>query len=59
MIAREHCKDDIGTYIRKGIEARKQEQVGGDDIAETFFFYPIKGALQTISQIIKDSIINN
>ena len=58
-IAREHCKDDIGTYIRKGIEARQAEQVGGDEIAETFFFYPIKGSLQTISQIIKDSITIN
>ena len=55
-IARDNCKSDIETYINKGIEARRQEQEGNDIIAETFFFYPIKGALQTISQKIKDSI---
>lgn len=55
-IARENCKADIGTYIQKGIDARKSEEVGSDKIAETFFFYPIKGAIQTISQAIKDSL---
>lgn len=55
-IARENCKADIGTYIKRGVDARKDEQIGNDAIAETFFFYPIKGALQTISQAIKDSL---
>ena len=53
-ITKEYCKLDIDTYIKKGVEVRKAEQVGSDNIAETFFFYPIKGALQTISQKIKE-----
>ena len=55
-IAKENYSADIETYIRKGVEIRKAEQIGSDDIAETFFFYPIKGALQTISQKIKDTL---
>ena len=55
-IAKDNCNADIETYIRKGVELRKAEQIGSDDIAETFFFYPIKGALQTISQKIKDTL---
>lgn len=55
-IAKENCNLDLVTYIRKGVEAQKTEQDGSDVIAETFFFYPIKGALQTISQKIKDTL---
>ena len=56
QIAKENCKADIETYIRKGIELRQSEQVGSDDIAETFFFYPVMGALNIISQGIKDTL---
>ena len=55
-IAKDNCFADIETYIQHGVENRKAEQVGSDDIAETFFFDPIKGALQTISQKIKESL---
>lgn len=55
-IAKENYNADIKTYIRKGVELQKAEQIGSDEIAETFFFYPIKGALQTISQKIKDTL---
>ena len=55
-IAEDHCRDDMRTFIRRGVDIRRQEEVGGDNIAETFFFYPIRGALQTISQLIKNSL---
>lgn len=55
-LAKKNCSADIDTYIRKGIEIRKAEQSGSDVIAETFFFYPIKGALQTISQEINSTL---
>ena len=55
-IAKDNCCADIETYIQHGVENRKAEQVGSDDIAETFFFDPIKGALQTISQKIKETL---
>ena len=55
-IAKENYEADIKTYIRKGVEFQKEEQIGSEEIAETFFFYPIKGALQTISQKIKDTL---
>lgn len=55
-IAKENYEADIKTYIHKGVEFQKEEQIGSEEIAETFFFYPIKGALQTISQKIKDTL---
>ena len=53
-IAKDVCYKDISTFLEKGIAQRRQ-----DRIEETFFFYPIKGVLNVLSQAIYESLQNN
>lgn len=57
-IARETLKYDLRTYLEKGIEIRKQDIGEDEKIGETFFFYAIKGALQSLSEKIYECKIN-
>ena len=58
-IASSVCYKDIETYIKKGIAQRMDESDGQNRIEETLFFYPIKGALNTLSLNIYNSLTNN
>lgn len=57
-IALEVSKNDLDTYLDKGIAQRREEVEGTDIIEETLFFYPIKGVLNAISQEIYQSLQN-
>lgn len=55
QIAREVCCNDLETYLDKGIELSEAESGDGDcQIGEALLFYPIKGALQALSDRIKE-----
>lgn len=55
QIAREVCCNDLETYLDKGIELSEAESGDGDcQIGEALLFYPIKGALQSLSDRIKE-----
>lgn len=54
-IAKIVYKKDIDTWLDKGIKERMEEN-GDNKIEETGFFYPIKGAINTISQAIYESL---
>lgn len=57
QIAREKCNSqDIITYLKKGYEERRNEIGSDEKIDETFFFYPIKGVLNAITQSIYHSL---
>ncbi|MDE7414377.1 MAG: hypothetical protein K2N05_11420 [Muribaculaceae bacterium] len=58
-VAREMAAKDLNTYLEKGINQRLEEVEVEDNIEETFFFYPIKGVLQKMSNEIYNSIINS
>ena len=58
-IAKDVCYKDISTFLEKGIAQRREEAEGQDRIEETFFFYPIKGVLNVLSQAIYESLQNN
>ena len=47
--AHEASKKDLNTFLDKGIAQRQEETEEDDVIEETFFFYPIKGVLQSMS----------
>lgn len=51
-VAHETAKKDLSTFLDKGIAQRKEETEEDDVIEETFFFYPIKGVLQSMSNEI-------
>lgn len=55
-IAQEVAKKDLSTFLDKGISQRREENEPGDVIEETFFYYPIKGVLQAISNEIYNSL---
>lgn len=55
-IAKEVAAKDLSTYLDKGLALRMEEAEDTDVIEETFFFYPIKGVLQAMSNAIKDSL---
>lgn len=55
-IAQRVAKEDLMTFLEKGIKQRREEVENSDRIEETFFFYPIKGVLQSISTEIYRSI---
>lgn len=55
-IAREVSQKDIDTFMNKGIEHMLEETEEDKPVKETFFFYPIKGVLQSISKEIHDSL---
>lgn len=50
--AHETVKKDLSTFLDKGIAQRQEETEEDDVIEETFFFYPIKGVLQSMSNEI-------
>ena len=54
-IAKEVYKDDIETWLDKGI-AERMKEAPDSQIEETTFFYPIKGAINTISNAIYESL---
>ncbi|MDE6028044.1 MAG: cell division FtsA domain-containing protein [Muribaculaceae bacterium] len=58
-LAQEAAAKDLDTYLDKGISQRLDEVEPTDMIEETFFFYPIKGALQKISSEIYNSVRNS
>lgn len=55
-IAREVSQKDIGTFLNKGIEHMLEETEEDKPVKETFFFYPIKGVIQSISEEIHNSL---
>lgn len=57
-IAQDMSKKDLATYLEKGIKQRKSDTDDSATIEETFFYYPIKGVLQTISSEIHKSLKN-
>lgn len=57
-IAQEAASKDLNTFLEKGLSQRGEETEPEDVIEETFFFYPIKGALQAMSNEILNSLKN-
>lgn len=57
-IAQEVAQKDLATFLDKGISQRQEENKGDDVIEETFFYYPIKGVLQSISAEILNYLRN-
>lgn len=55
-IAREAATKDLATYLDKGIAQRMEEAEADDVIEETFFYYPIKGVLQSMSAEIYNAL---
>lgn len=49
---------DLATFLDRGISQRREEITADDVIEETFFYYPIKGALQTMSTEIFNALRN-
>ncbi|MDE5881511.1 MAG: cell division FtsA domain-containing protein [Muribaculaceae bacterium] len=58
LVAREAAKKDLATFLDKGISQRREEMEAEDVIEETFFYYPIKGVLQAMSNEIFTSLRN-
>lgn len=58
-IAREAAKKDLETFLNKGIAKRLEENQPDDTVEETFFFYPVKGSLQAMSDAILKAINNS
>jgi hypothetical protein len=57
-VAQQAAFKDLATFLDKGIAQRREETEADDIIEETFFYYPIKGALQAMSNEILDSLRN-
>lgn len=57
-VAQETAKKDLATFLDKGITQRREETEADDVIEETFFYYPIKGVLQSMSAEIFNSLRN-
>lgn len=58
-VAQEAAKKDLATFLDKGITQRREETEANDVIEETFFFYPIKGVLQSMSTEIFNALRNS
>ena len=58
-VAQEAAEKDLATFLDKGITQRREEAEADDVIEETFFYYPIKGALQSMSTEIFNSLSNS
>ncbi|MDE7433437.1 MAG: cell division FtsA domain-containing protein, partial [Lachnospiraceae bacterium] len=56
LVAKETATKDLATFLEKGIVQRIEETEVDNIIEETFFFYPIKGVLQAISNEIFTSL---
>lgn len=57
-VARQAATKDLSTFLDKGLTQRGEETELEDVIEETFFFYPIKGVLQAMSNDILNSLKN-
>lgn len=57
-IAQQASQKDLATFLDKGLSQREEETELNDMIEETFFFYPIKGVLQAMSNDILSSLNN-
>lgn len=57
-IAKTECYKDLKTYLDKGLAQRKEESDGKNSLEETTFFYPIKGAINKLSDSIYRSLTN-
>lgn len=57
-VAQETATKDLSTFLDKGITQRKEETEADDVIEETFFYYPIKGVLQSMSTEIFNALRN-
>ena len=54
-IAQDDCKNDLDTYLEKGIELSIKESGNKDNqIEDALTFYPIKGVLQALSEKINE-----
>lgn len=49
-LAREVCKQNLDTYLAKALDAHRERK--GEQIEETAFFYPVKGALYALTDKI-------
>lgn len=49
-LARNVCKQNLDTYLTKALDAHRQRK--GEQIEETAFFYPVKGALYALTDEI-------
>lgn len=58
QIAREVCKNDLHTFLKKGIAQRCEHSDDKNEIEETSFFYPIMGVINAVSLKIYDSLEN-
>lgn len=58
-LAQEVSKKDLNTFLEKGIAQRLDESEGSAKIEETFFFYPIKGVINSLSAEIYHQISND
>lgn len=57
-VAQQATAKDLATFLDKGLSQRGEETELDNVIEETFFFYPIKGVLQTMSNDILNSLKN-
>lgn len=55
-VAQEAATKDLATFLDKGITQRMEETEADDVIEETFFYYPIKGVLQSMSTEIFNTL---
>jgi hypothetical protein len=51
-IAKRVCYQDLETYTKKGIENKLKEVSKDEKIEESFFFYPLHGILNALSNAI-------
>lgn len=58
LLAKEAATKDLATFLDKGISLRREETEAEDVIEETFFYYPIKGVLQAMSNEIFNGLRN-
>lgn len=58
-VAQEAAAKDLATFLDKGIKQRMEETEADDVIEETFFYYPIKGVLQSMSTEIFNALRNS
>lgn len=60
QIAKDECKNDLATYLEKGIELSANESGNRDNqIEDALSFYPIKGVLQSLSNKIQEYYLEN
>ena len=57
-LAKDVCRDDLDTFINRGITLAKEDSNGQEKISETTFFYPIKGVMNVLSEAINNSLMN-